>query len=476
MDSVLIGFICYLTIILIVGIYTSRKTKNLKDFALANNKLGPFVIAMSERASGESAWLILGLPGAALMFGLLEIWTVIGCILGIMLSWLIVAYPLRKATEKYNCITIPDFFEKKLNDRSGLIRSISAIIITFFFTFYISAQFLGAGKVLNVTFNISQINGMILGALIIVFYTLMGGFLAVAWTDLLQGIIMFCTLIILPIVGYIELASVEQTLNLDWSNLYGGQSGTAALAIAISGLSWGVGYMGQPHLLTRFMAINRARNISISRKIAFTWAIPAFFGAMFIGIVGTSLIETGLLNNGKNVISSISQISDPEKLMPIMAKNLLPEWIAGIIICGAIAAMMSTADSQLLVSTTVLTQDITKKYFLSNINDNKLLTIGRVFTILIGCVAFYMALNSEDLVFEMVSYAWGGLGAAFGPPLLLTLWWKNIRKEGVLAGLISGTIFTIFPILSNIITPRLSAFIISLLVVIIISKKFKEIK
>ena len=201
MDAVTIGFICYLVIILFVGFYTARITNNLNDFALGGQRLGPTVIAFSERASGESAWLILGLPGAALVAGLLEIWTVVGCIGGIILSWLIVAYPLRLATEKYNVITLPEYFEKKFDDQSGMIRLISSLIITFFFTFYVAAQFSGAGKVLNVTFGISQMQGMILGAVIIVFYTLMGGFLAVAWTDLIQGIIMIGTLVILPLVG-----------------------------------------------------------------------------------------------------------------------------------------------------------------------------------------------------------------------------------------------------------------------------------
>jgi len=470
MDAVTIGFICYLVIILFVGFYTARITNNLKDFALGGQRLGPTVIAFSERASGESAWLILGLPGAALIAGLLEIWTVVGCIGGIILSWLIVAYPLRLATEKYNVITLPEYFEKKFDDQSGMIRLISSLIITFFFTFYVAAQFSGAGKVLNVTFGISQMQGMILGAVIIVFYTLMGGFLAVAWTDLIQGIIMIGTLVILPLVGWIELSGTGSNLNMDWSTLYGGKTGAAAMAAAIGGLSWGLGYIGQPHLIARYMAIDKAENIAVSRKIAYAWAVPAFFGAMFIGLIGAGLIENGLLSFNGIPITEISQLPDPEKLMPIMAKSLLPAWLAGIFISGAIAAMMSTADSQLLVSTTVLTEDITRKYFKQNTTESELLKIGRLLTIIIGVIAFYMAWQSKDLVFEMVSYAWGGLGSAFGPTLVLSLWWKGVRKEGVLAGLICGTLFTIIPVFAEIVTPRLSAFVIAGLVVIIVSK------
>ena len=470
MDAVIIGFICYLVIILLVGFYSARLTKTLKDFSLGGQRLGPAAIALSERASGESAWLILGLPGAALMAGLLEIWTVIGCIGGIIFSWLIVAYPLRLETEKYNLITLPEFFEKKFDDRSGMIRLFSSLIITFFFTFYVAAQFSGAGKVLNVTFGISQIQGMILGAVIIIFYTLMGGFLAVAWTDMIQGIIMIGTLVILPIVAWIELSAISANLNLDWSTLYGSKTGSAAISAVIGGLSWGLGYMGQPHLATRYMAIDKAENIAVSRKIAYAWAIPAFIGAMFIGLFGAKLIENGLLSYYGNTITSVSELPDPEKLMPIMAKSLLPAWLAGIIISGAIAAMMSTADSQLLVSTTVITEDITRKYFKPNASDSELLKIGRLLTIIIGFIAFYMAWKSTDLVFEMVSYAWGGLGSAFGPALLFSLWWKNISKEGVFAGLLCGTLFTVYPLFGDVVTPRLTAFVISCLAVIIVSK------
>ena len=470
MGAVTIGFTIYLFTILLVGLYTAKITHNLKDFALGGQRLGPTVIAFSERASGESSWLILGLPGAALVAGMLELWTVVGCASGVIISWLIVAYPLRNATEKYEAITLPQLFEKIFDDSGGIIRLVASLIITFFFTFYVAAQFSGAGKVLNVTFGISEYNGMIMGAIIIVFYTLMGGFLAVAWTDLIQGIIMISTLVILPVVGLIELAGSDAISVIDWSTLYGGKTGIAALATAIGGLSWGLGYMGQPHLVARYMAIDDAKNIYISRRIAYAWAIPAFFGAMFIGLIGTRLIENGLLVFDGVTITAIASLPDPEKLMPIMASNLLPAWLAGIFISGAIAAMMSTADSQLLVSTTVLTEDIIRKYTGFTFTDKQLLQFGRIITLFIGGAAFYLAWNSEDLVFEMVSYAWGGLGASFGPALVLTLWWRGIRKEGILAGLICGTLFTIFPVYVTLVTPRLSAFFISSVAVILVSK------
>ena len=470
MDPVTLGFILYLMLILGVGFYTAHLTKSMKDFALGGQRLGPWVIAFSERASGESAWLILGLPGAALVAGLLELWTVVGCISGIIFSWFFIAKRLREATEEYNALTLPELFANRFQDDRGILRIVASLIITFFFTFYVAAQFSGAGKVLNVTFGVTHMQGMLIGAVIIIFYTLMGGFLAVAWTDLVQGIIMIGTLVILPVVAFIEIQALSAVeFQFEGSTLFAGQTGMAALAAAIGGLSWGLGYMGQPHLLTRFMAIDKASNIKISRRIAISWAVPAFFGSMFIGLTGYFLLQAGGMSYDGQVLTGVASLSDPEKLMPIMAQNLLHPWIAGIFISGAIAAMMSTADSQLLVSTTVLTEDLIGNFFQKLKNRFDLLAIGRVLTILIGLLAFYLAWQSTDLVFEMVSYAWGGLGASFGPALLLTLWWKRVSTSGVIAGMISGTLFTVVDLFGDWVSVRFSAFLIALLAVYIFS-------
>jgi len=470
MDPVTLGFTLYLLLILGVGFYTARITRSMKDFALGGNRLGPWVIAFSERASGESAWLILGLPGAALIAGLLELWTVVGCVSGIIFSWFVIAKRLRVATETLDALTLPEVFAKHFNDEQGSLRILASLIITFFFTFYVAAQFSGAGKVLNVTFGIGQMHGMLLGAVIIVMYTLMGGFLAVAWTDLVQGIIMIGTLVILPLVAFIEISALPSVdFVLDTTSLFGGKTGLAALAAAIGGLSWGLGYMGQPHLVTRYMAIDKPENIRISRRIAISWAVPAFFGSMFIGLTGYHLLNAGVLSFEGNLLGSVAALSDPEKLMPIMAQNLLHPWIAGIFISGAIAAMMSTADSQLLVSTTVLTEDVIANYFKSLKNRFDLLFIGRILTILIALLAFFMAWQSEELVFEMVSYAWGGLGASFGPALLLTLWWKKASRAGVIAGMVSGTLFTVVDLFGNWVTVRFSAFVIAFIAVVVFS-------
>jgi len=274
MDYTLIGFIVYLLIVLVVGFVTYRLNETHSDFFVGGRKLNPWVVAFSERASGESAWLLLGLPGAALAAGFVSAWLAIGCILGIAFYWFFIAKKLRIESENLNAITLPGFFAKKFDDYN-IIRVLATLIIVFFFTFYLAAQFVGAGKILNVTFDIPIVQGMIIGAVVIIFYTMMGGFFAVAWTDLFQGILMIATLVILPIAGMIELhesgASLSGTIisqeGSSFVNMFNGKTGWAAIAVVIGGLSWGLGYMGQPHLLTRFMAIKNPGKLKVSRNI-----------------------------------------------------------------------------------------------------------------------------------------------------------------------------------------------------------------
>jgi len=468
MNFVLLGFIAYLLCVLIVGIVTYKSNKNHADYFIAGRKLNPWVVAFSERASGESAWLLLGLPGAALAAGFLEIWTVLGCIAGIIFSWFIIAYDLRKETEQTNSITLPNFFAVKFGKDDKILRTISMIIILFFFTFYLAAQFNGAGKVLNVTFGLSQTTGILIGAVVIIFYTMMGGFFAVAWTDLIQGIIMIGALIILPLVGLITVAESGHSLTSavsqaghEFTSTTGGKTGWAAFAVILGGLSWGLGYMGQPHLLTRFMSIKSLEKIKISRRIAITWAVPAFIGAMLVGLVGLSLHGQGYFD-------------DVEKVMPHLATTLLPAWLAGIFISGAIAAMMSTADSQLLVISSSVIEDFYHKTFKKNVTDDKLLILSRLVTIIVGIFGVLIALFSKQLIFSLVSYAWSGVGSAFGPALLLLLKWKGTTKQGVLAGMLTGAVVTVIwkniAVLDGFITHRFTSWILAFIAVWLVSK------
>jgi sodium/proline symporter len=433
MSAVLIGFIVYLIVLLTVGFLTFRFNKTLADYVLAGRRLGVWVVTFSERASGESAWLLLGLPGVVFASGLSELWVVIGCTSGILFSWMFISRKLRVESETNYALTIPEYFENKYNDTSRIIRTFGTIIIVFFFTFYVCAQFIGAGKVLNVTFGIPQIWGMVIGAIIILFYTIMGGFLAVAWTDFVQSLLMVFTLVLLPIIVLVEFGGWDKIIGFIAANkanhlsVLWGHGGILAVLSVISGLSWGLGYMGQPHLLARFMAIQKPDDLRKGTVIGISWAVLAFWGAMFIGLFGIAVFASG-------------GIDDPEKVMPMMATRLLPGWLAGILISGAIAAMMSTADSQLLVATSAVAKDIYHNFINKKASEKKLVSISRLITFCVGAAAFIIALYSKELVFKMVSFAWSGLGSAFGPALLLTLWWRRTTREGVLAGMLVGTL------------------------------------
>ncbi len=467
MNYTFLGFLLYLAIILLAGFLTYSSNKDHKDFFLGGNKLGAWVIALSERASGESAWLLLGLPGAAYASGLMEFWTALGCVSGIIFYWLVIARDLRTESGRLESITLPDFFAYKYREGATPIRIVSTIIIIFFFTFYLSAQINGAGKVFYVTFGINRVWGMILGISVIAFYTMMGGFFAVAWTDFIQAILMFGTLVILPLTGLAEIIHHHESLAIksfheapNFFSLTGGMTGLAAIALIINGLSWSLGYMGQPHLLIRFMALKDVSHIKLGRKIAFLWAIPAFTGAMVIGIVGARMYGMGYF-------------SDVENIMPRLATELLPTWVAGIFISGAIAAMMSTADSQLLVISSSIIQDIYHKTFGKSATGKKLLNLSRIITIIIGITGLIIAVTSDKLIFAMVSYAWAGLGASFGPALLLTLKWRKTTWQGVLSGMITGSLVTIIwteiPTLDNALSSRLVAFVFAFLAVLITS-------
>lgn len=471
MNFVLLGFIIYLALILGIGFLTFKNNKNHSDFFVAGRKLNPWVVAFSERASGESAWLLLGLPGAAFALGFLELWTALGCVSGIIFYWFVIAKSLRIESEKHNAITLPTFLAAKYTKGQNAIRLISTLIIIFFFIFYLAAQINGAGKILNVTFGIKNVYGMLLGAAVIIFYTMMGGFFAVAWTDLVQGIIMVGTLVILPIAGFIELAEQGMTLSgeiggiktsdgISLISLTGGKTGWAAAALIISGLSWAFGYMGQPHLLTRFMAIKSSDKIKVSRRIAIAWAIPAFAGSMMIGIVGAALYSQGYFE-------------DIEQIMPHLATTLLPAWLAGILISGAIAAMMSTADSQLLVISSSVIEDFYHQTLGKEVTDKFMLSASRLITVIIGSIGLLIALWSDKLIFAMVSYAWAGLGSSFGPILLLILKWKKVTWQGAISGLVTGSLTTVIwseiSFLDENLSVRFVSFVLSFLVVILVS-------
>jgi sodium/proline symporter len=404
------------------------------------------------------------------------VWTVVGITLGIIASWSLIAEKLRIETEKYAALTIPGYLHKKYNDNSNIIRLFSSVIIAFFFLFYVSAQFHASGKVINTLFGLSSINGIFIGAVVIIFYTIMGGFFAIAWTDLLQGILMIGTLVILPIVGIIELQNHERTI-YEVLNQVGesnssytmGRSGLAAVSVVLGGLSWGLGYLGQPHLVIRYMAIKNPKDINKAKLIAILWALPGISGAFLIGLVALNYFGPDFFI-----------INDVEQAMPLLATELLPPIFAGLLISGAVAAMMSTADSQLLVSTSAITEDFIHQFLGLNLSDKTLLLINRITIIILGIIAFCIAIFSEFTgknIFGVVSYAWSGLGSSFGPVLVLSLWWNKTTRKGVIAGLLVGFFSTIIwanTDLRLIVSERLVSFVFAFIVVILVSYLDKE--
>ncbi|MBK6963424.1 MAG: sodium/proline symporter [Bacteroidales bacterium] len=467
MDATLIGFIFYLVVMLAIGLITYRKNESNTDYFLGGRKMNPWVVALSERSAGESAWLLLGLPGAALAMGLIEVWTALGCLLGIVFYWYVIASDIRSLSEKINAITMPDVFANYFNKGGFWLRLVAMAIIIFFFTFYLAAQFNGAGKVLNVTFGINHFYGMVIGAAVIIIYTMMGGFLAVVWTDVIQGVLMFAALIILPVAGFLELSSTGKPFiesishaGPDFLSFTGGRTGWAALAVVIGGLSWAFGYMGQPHLLTKFMSIKDPGKMQSSRRIAFIWAIPAFAGAITVGLIGSVMY-------GQNYFA------DVERVMPQMATDLMPAWIAGIIISAAIAAMMSTADSLLLVVSSTVAEDFCHNVLHINLSSRAMVNLSRLVTLSVGIAAFIIAITSTKLIFSMVSYAWAGLGSSFGPALLLMLKWKKTTWQGVLAGMITGAVSTIvwteISYLDQAISARFASFVLAFAAVVAVS-------
>lgn len=465
-------FILYLIFLIIVGIWTFKLNKTQEDYLLAGRKLGPWVTAFSERASGESAWLLLALPGAAIAVGLGEVWTVIGITIGIIVSWFLIAEKLRIETEKYQALTIPEYLHRRFEDNSNIIRLFSALIIAFFFAFYVSAQFHASGKVLKTLFDFDAVTGITIGAAVIVSYTLMGGFFAVAWTDLLQGILMIGTLIILPIAGFFELQSSQISLaeslsqaGPTHSSFTMGKEGFAGLAVVLGGLSWGLGYLGQPHLLIRYMAIQKPSDIKRARTIAILWALPGITGAFLIGLIA-------LNHFGPDYFTHV----DVEQAMPLLAQELLPAIVAGLFISGAVAAMMSTADSQLLVSTSAITEDFIHQFLGKEISNKKLVTLSRITIVFLGFFAYVIAIISETQgrnIFGVVSYAWSGLGSAFGPALVLTLWWQKTTRNGIIAGLLTGFFTTIvwanINVLHSAVSERLVSFVLAFISVIFFS-------
>ncbi len=464
---VLIVFLLYLVGMVIAGIVTAKlASKSLDDFILGGKKMLTPVIALSEKGTDMSAWLLIGLPGQAFKMGIGAIWAGIGVWVGSLFNWLVIATPLRRLTGKYNALTLPDFFESRFSDDSHLLRITASILIVFFFTLYVSAQVVGAGKILGATFGIDRVVGMAIGLSIILFYTMMGGFIAESWTDFFQGIIMVVALMLMCIIGIVHFGGFANIFSRIGSidakavMLSAGESGTALyLGLILGGLAIGFGYAGQPHILMRYMALRNEKEVKKAMIIAMTWTTLAVSGAIFLGFLAIPYLR--------------GEIVDPEHVTLAFATKILPGWLVGLVLAAATAAMMSTVDSQLLVTTSAITEDIYRKIINPKATQPYLVRLARIFTVVVAVVAFFLGLRAERLVYWLVLYAWGGLAASFGPPVILSLKWRGTTKFGVFAGMIVGAVTIVVwynvPVLKNFLYELIPGFFFSLLATWVVS-------
>ncbi|KGP74496.1 sodium/proline symporter PutP [Pontibacillus yanchengensis] len=487
--ATLITFIVYLIGMLVIGLAAYRLTSNLSDYVLGGRRLGPGVAALSAGASDMSGWLLLGLPGAIYGGGLSAAWIGVGLAIGAYLNWQFVARRLRVYTEVANdSITVPDFFENRFRDNSHILRVISALVILLFFTFYTSSGMVAGAKLFEASFGLGYQQALWIGAIVIISYTFLGGFLAVSWTDFVQGILMFLALIAVPIVAINQLGGwgqVMQTVgDIDPTRL-NMVEGVGLLAI-ISSMAWGLGYFGQPHILTRFMALRSANDVPKARFIGITWMILGLYGAIFTGFVGLAYVAdagntAALTEFGVKVVQGeggIQMLDDPEKIFIAFSQVLFHPVIAGILLAAILSAIMSTIDSQLLVSSSAVAEDFYKAILRKNATERELVWVGRISVGVIALIAVLLAYNPESSVLGLVSYAWAGFGGAFGPIVILSLFWKGLTRNGALFGIIVGAATVV--IWKVYVTPVFAlyeivpAFILCGLVAIIVSLVDKE--
>ena len=438
---VLVAFILYFVIVLCVGFYFYKRSHSMEDYILGGRQMNPYVTALSAQASDMSSWLLMGLPGAVMLMGLGEAWIGIGLAIGSYLAWLFVAKRLRKhSVVSGNALTMPEFFSNRFRDEKGYLRLIASIIILFFFVIYVASGFKGCGTILTTIFPELAFNvAMVIGAIIIIVYTFMGGYKAVCWTDFIQGLLMVVAVVVVPLAamghlgGWENVSSALDNVGVDnFLNLFY-DNGTALSFIAIvSLLAWGLGYFGMPHIVVRFMSIRNPEEVKIARRVSLVWIVIALGAAIMVGIIGRAYYMSeygGVIGDGGY---------DPERIFITMAGDMFVPVIAGLLYAAVMAAIMSTADSQLLVASSSITNDVLGKSKRFNFSDEKLMWISRTVVVIVAVIALCLAMFGGNNIMGLVSYAWAGFGAAFGPLMILSLYWKRMNIQGAIASMIVG--------------------------------------
>jgi sodium/proline symporter len=437
----LITFGIYLLLMLGIGFAAWRSTRSFDDYILGGRSLGSYVTALSAGASDMSGWLLLGLPGALYLTGVSEAWIAIGLVFGAWANWKYVAGPLRVYTERCdNALTLPDYFTTRFGDGGKLLRILAALVILVFFAVYCASGIVAGARLFESVFGVPYAQALWYGAAVTILYTFIGGFLAVSWTDTVQATLMIFALIITPIVVVLgtgglgeSLALVEQIdpSRLDWFR--GGTVGTVAI---VSALAWGLGYVGQPHILARFMAADDLATIPKARRIGMAWMILCLAGAVAVGFFGIAYFaahpEQGAMVR-----------ENPERVFIALATVLFNPWVAGVLLSAILAAIMSTLSCQLLVCSSALTEDFYRGFLRPRAGARELVWIGRAMVLAVALVAIFIARDPESRVLGLVSYAWAGFGAAFGPVVVLSLYWKRMTRNGALAGMVAGALTVI---------------------------------
>jgi SSS family solute:Na+ symporter/sodium/proline symporter len=431
--ATLFSLALYFLAMIAIGLYAYRTTDNdVSGYMLGGRKLSPSVTALSAGASDMSGWMLMGLPGAMYLSGLSSTWIAVGLLIGAYLNYLIVAPRLRVYTElAQDAITIPDYFEKRFEDRTRLLRLVSSLVIIVFFTLYTSSGVVGGGKLFESSFGFDYELGLFVTAGVVVIYTLIGGFLAVSLTDFVQGCLMFIALVLVPVVaidhlgGLGEVNQIVSTINPDLLSWVGASS---ALAI-ISALSWGLGYFGQPHIIVRFMAIRSVKDIKVARRIGMSWMLVTIVGAVMTGFVGIAYVAKTEMT-----------LQDPETIFIIFSQFLFHPLISGFLLAAILAAIMSTISSQLLVTSSSLTEDFYKTFVKRDASQAELVVIGRLSVLAVAIVAIALAFDRNSSVLQLVSNAWAGFGAAFGPLIILSLYWQRMTFAGALSGIVVGAL------------------------------------
>lgn len=446
----MISIVAYLLFVIGIGVVTAKNNNQVDEFYLGGRKLGPFVTAMSAEASDMSSWLLMGLPGVAYLTGAAEaVWTALGLAIGTYINWLIVAKRIRRYSQRINAITIPDFFSKRFHDDSHVLEVIAAIIIIIFFIPYTASGFRGCGVLFNTLFGFDYVTAMVVSAVVILIYTTLGGFLAASTSDFYQSIIMTIALAVILIFGITSAGGIDAVISaakespdylslVTTFNVSTKEVGSYSGLVIASTLAWGLGYFGMPHILLRFMAIEKEEKLKLSRRVASVWVVIAMAIAISIGFIGYAMTKAGVIELLPT--SAESQAIIVKMSGVLSTYGIIPALLAGVIMAGILASTMSTADSQLLAASSSVTENILKNFFRLKLTKKATMILARAAVVCISIMGIIMALDQNSSVFTIVSFAWAGFGATFGPLMLFSLFWKRTTKWGALAGMLSGGI------------------------------------